>query len=282
MQNAVRGVTCTVNDTGTSSGIPPDLYLLHHHSHLRGLNPTCPWSAQGTLTLVDIMNDEGVADEEQPQDTQKLFAEREAIDLRELHLSATFLTPFAIAAMQDNDVWLSNNQRDYKDHWKQGNRRTTTTSTSEHSLNRPVVSASDCYSTYIYVSCSPAVTISEGLGRAGSVALSMHGTSFSSICRRSFLRELQQRNACCRFPCISICCFLHFFVFFCFVGANRDMTPVVVKKKTDMVRWFAFCCSSRREPCEALAWNMCDVKFGVLYSTANNVKGIPLCRRLIE
>ncbi|CAM9922208.1 unnamed protein product [Pylaiella littoralis] len=28
--------------------------------------------------------------------------------------------------MQDNDVWLSNNQRDYKDHWKQGANRDMT------------------------------------------------------------------------------------------------------------------------------------------------------------
>lgn len=46
------------------------------------------------------------------------FEEREANDLRELHLSATFLTPFAVAATQDNRVWLSNNQQDYKDHSK--------------------------------------------------------------------------------------------------------------------------------------------------------------------
>lgn len=59
--------------------------------------------------------------EEQPQDAKKLtFAEREANDLRELHLSATFLTPFAVAATQDDQVWLSNNQQDYKDHSKQG------------------------------------------------------------------------------------------------------------------------------------------------------------------
>lgn len=67
-----------------------------------------------------------MADGEPPQDAQKLtFAEREANDLRELHLSATFLTPFAVAATQDNQVWLSNNQRDYKDHSKQQGVRTT-------------------------------------------------------------------------------------------------------------------------------------------------------------
>lgn len=56
---------------------------------------------------------------EASQDGEQLsFAEREANDLRELHLSATFLTPFAVAATQDNKVWLSNNQQDYKDHSK--------------------------------------------------------------------------------------------------------------------------------------------------------------------
>ncbi|CAM9304085.1 unnamed protein product, partial [Scytosiphon promiscuus] len=47
------------------------------------------------------------------------FTEKEASDLRELHLSATFLTPFAVAATQDNQVWLSNNQRDFKNHSEQ-------------------------------------------------------------------------------------------------------------------------------------------------------------------
>lgn len=55
---------------------------------------------------------------EQSQDGELSFAEREANDLRELHLSATFLTPFAVAATQDNRVWLSNNQQDYTDHSK--------------------------------------------------------------------------------------------------------------------------------------------------------------------
>ncbi|CAN0436614.1 unnamed protein product, partial [Ectocarpus sp. 13 AM-2016] len=59
-------------------------------------------------------------EQKQPQADDATFAEREANDLRELHLSATFLTPFAVAATQDNQVWLSNNQRDYKDHSKQG------------------------------------------------------------------------------------------------------------------------------------------------------------------
>lgn len=63
-----------------------------------------------------------IVDGDPPQDAQQLtfFAEREANDLRELHLSATFLTPFAVAATQDNQVWLSNNQRDFQDHSKQG------------------------------------------------------------------------------------------------------------------------------------------------------------------
>ena len=57
--------------------------------------------------------------EQQAHDEEQLsFAEREANDLRELHLSATFLTPFAVAATQDKKVWLSNNQQDYKDHSK--------------------------------------------------------------------------------------------------------------------------------------------------------------------
>lgn len=61
------------------------------------------------------MTEEPAHDEEE----QRLsFAEREANDLRELHLSATFLTPFAVAATQDKKVWLSNNQQDYKDHSK--------------------------------------------------------------------------------------------------------------------------------------------------------------------
>ncbi|CAN0347956.1 unnamed protein product [Ectocarpus sp. 6 AP-2014] len=62
----------------------------------------------------------GQEEQRQPQADDATFAEREANDLRELHLSATFLTPFAVAATQDNQVWLSNNQRDYTDHSKQG------------------------------------------------------------------------------------------------------------------------------------------------------------------
>lgn len=61
-----------------------------------------------------------MTEEAQSQDDQhhRAFAEKEAHDLRELHLSATFLTPFAVAATQDNQVWLSTNQLDYKDHSK--------------------------------------------------------------------------------------------------------------------------------------------------------------------
>jgi len=60
-----------------------------------------------------------MTEDTQPQDDQqRAFAEREAHDLRELHLSATFLTPFAVAATQDSQVWLSTNQQDYQDHAK--------------------------------------------------------------------------------------------------------------------------------------------------------------------
>lgn len=91
-----------------------------------------------------LMNKEGseTAEEEQLQDAQKklAFAEREANDLRELHLSATFLTPFAVAATQDNQVWLSNNERDYKDHSKQGRTEDDNSSSmSEHVFDRPCV-----------------------------------------------------------------------------------------------------------------------------------------------
>lgn len=56
--------------------------------------------------------------EQSSDEEQHSLAEREANDLRELHLSATFLTPFAVAATQDKKVWLSNNQQDYRDHSK--------------------------------------------------------------------------------------------------------------------------------------------------------------------
>ncbi|CAM9481954.1 unnamed protein product, partial [Laminaria digitata] len=44
----------------------------------------------------------------------------EADDLRELHLSATFLTPYSVTPTEDNNVWLSNTQQAYTDHMKQG------------------------------------------------------------------------------------------------------------------------------------------------------------------
>lgn len=44
----------------------------------------------------------------------------EAEDLRELHRSATILTPYSVAPTEDNDVWLSSNQQTYTDHMKQG------------------------------------------------------------------------------------------------------------------------------------------------------------------
>ena len=49
--------------------------------------------------------------------------EKEAGDLRELHLSATFLTPYSVTPTEDNNVWLSNTQQAYVDHMKQGARK---------------------------------------------------------------------------------------------------------------------------------------------------------------
>lgn len=54
---------------------------------------------------------------------QQLIPETEANDLRELQLSATFLTPYAVAPTQDNHEWLSNTQQTYIDHTKQGEKK---------------------------------------------------------------------------------------------------------------------------------------------------------------
>lgn len=57
---------------------------------------------------------------EQLQDSEELIPETEANDLKELNLSATFLTPYAVAPKQDNEVWMTNTQQTYIDHTKQG------------------------------------------------------------------------------------------------------------------------------------------------------------------
>lgn len=55
---------------------------------------------------------------QQQQSQQKpitLSPETEASDLRELHLSAKFLTPYAVAPTTDQRVWLSNTKQTYID-----------------------------------------------------------------------------------------------------------------------------------------------------------------------
>lgn len=44
-----------------------------------------------------------------------LLPETEANDLRELNLSATFLTPYAVVPTQDRSVWLSNTKQTFVD-----------------------------------------------------------------------------------------------------------------------------------------------------------------------
>lgn len=58
--------------------------------------------------------------DQQQECSQQLAADTEAKDLRELHLSATFLTPFSVAPTQDDRAWVSNTQDAYVDHFKQG------------------------------------------------------------------------------------------------------------------------------------------------------------------
>lgn len=53
--------------------------------------------------------------ERQQQEQLELAPETEANELKQLRLSATFLTPFAVAPTQDNRVWLSNNHQTYID-----------------------------------------------------------------------------------------------------------------------------------------------------------------------
>lgn len=57
---------------------------------------------------------------EQQEEAKQPAVDTEASDLRELHLSATFLTPYAVAPTQDNQAWLSNTQQAFVDHTKQG------------------------------------------------------------------------------------------------------------------------------------------------------------------
>lgn len=59
----------------------------------------------------------------QHQHKHLVVPETEADDLRELHLSATFLTPYSVTPTEDNNVWLSNTQQAYIDHMKQGARK---------------------------------------------------------------------------------------------------------------------------------------------------------------
>lgn len=53
-------------------------------------------------------------------DVEPVVPETEADDLRELHLSATFLTPYSVTPTEDNNVWLSNTQQAYINHMKEG------------------------------------------------------------------------------------------------------------------------------------------------------------------
>lgn len=54
-------------------------------------------------------------EEQQPPATVNDSDTEEANDLRELNLSATFLTPYAVAPAQDQRVWLSNTKQTYVD-----------------------------------------------------------------------------------------------------------------------------------------------------------------------
>lgn len=72
---------------------------------------------------LDNLKEGAMSVEEQPLQDLQTKGETEAGDLRELHLSATFLTPYAVAPSQEHDVWLTNTQEAYIDHTKQGERR---------------------------------------------------------------------------------------------------------------------------------------------------------------
>lgn len=55
-------------------------------------------------------------EEESLQQDVQPMPNTEASDLRELHLSANFLTPYAVAPTHDNKVWLTNTQQAYVNH----------------------------------------------------------------------------------------------------------------------------------------------------------------------
>lgn len=63
---------------------------------------------------------------DESQEDPQLMTDSAANDLRELHQSATFLTPYAVAPEGDKHVWLSNSQEEYVDPTEQS------TSTSSH------------------------------------------------------------------------------------------------------------------------------------------------------
>lgn len=54
-------------------------------------------------------------EEEQQRPAAVNDSDTETNDLRELNLSATFLTPYAVAPAQDQRVWLSNTKQTYVD-----------------------------------------------------------------------------------------------------------------------------------------------------------------------
>ena len=64
----------------------------------------------------------GAEEEEAERDPEgvRRKIDSEANDLRELNLSATFLTPYSVTPNQKNHVWRSRTQEDYVDHTKQG------------------------------------------------------------------------------------------------------------------------------------------------------------------
>lgn len=158
---------------------------------------------------------------EKSRDVEPLsFAEREANDLKELHLSATFLTPFAVAATQDNQVWLSNNQQDYKDHSK-SEQKCCTIRCSRVSENR-VVHGGGCL-----LCCAVVVPAATRPCEMNRIIPGAHIAFADRSIECGHLRTnlLRWHSA----PMYTHALYVSV------SGGNSDMTPVVVKQKTDMV-----------------------------------------------
>lgn len=186
-------------------------------------------------------------DEKDPlqQDVQAVMPNTEASDLRELHLSANFLTPYAVAPTQDNKVWLTNTQQAYVDHSKK---------------------VRSCFGANINSELPLAACVLQNIrvGRRpyGLRALAYHGansglrnqrlgkvirvtpiigiivdlTSFVGLgCDCSVLQHLGTSTASASSLTVFYPrCFLT--VRLTTAGIRNDMAPVVVKKTTDMVR----------------------------------------------